>query len=155
VFLRLPTRQLIVGTVFLALLVLADIGQPWLGATGWDWIISASTLAATGLVSAEFRVSAALYPSLLGRAVELARLGAAPAHALLAVERPSPDSRWDGHRDRPFLEAARGGTASVSRSTLPQSVGPHRADLARASLATMMRPWASSPSRQNGDETFR
>ena len=54
VFVRLPTRQLIVGSAFLALLVLANIGLPWLGARGWDWIISALTLAAAGLVSAEF-----------------------------------------------------------------------------------------------------
>lgn len=52
-FAQLPL-QLTVGAVLLALFIVAAIGQPWLGASGWHWAISILGLAAAGVVSTAF-----------------------------------------------------------------------------------------------------
>lgn len=48
------SRQLIAGSVLLALFIVAAVGLPWLGASGSRWTVSILGLAAAGIVSTAF-----------------------------------------------------------------------------------------------------
>jgi hypothetical protein len=80
VFLQLSVQRLVTGGLLVVLFVVGAIGLPWLGASGWRWIVIIFGLATAGVVSTGFLLQ--LSKLTRGQIAELALmpgLGAAAA----------------------------------------------------------------------------
>jgi hypothetical protein len=95
VFLQLSVQRLVTGGLLVVLFVVGAIGLPWLGASGWRWIVIIFGLATAGVVSTGFLLQ--LSKLTRGQIAELALmpgLGAPAAqrralcHAVLAPPLP-------------------------------------------------------------------